>query len=261
MVQTEKVNKEFIKDLVGKTSFNETLLAKDYHITKILFLLKDIKGIYFKGGTALQKIFLDHARLSEDIDFTLTQNVKEKEEEIKELLKNKPFVKQITKDKSVDGFTRMVVHYTNFSGEADTIFIDLNERGKLLTKPEKHVLTHFYPDIPSFSFPTLSQNEMIAEKVAAAIGRNKPRDHYDIYLILNKHLFIDMKLVEQKCKQSNHEFSILKMFNNAKKLKNKWDEDMVPLLPKPVSFPNVMQTLAKHFKLKQEKEVLKKEKE
>jgi predicted nucleotidyltransferase component of viral defense system len=258
MVQTEEVNKQFIADLVGKTSFNETLLSKDYYITRILYLLKDIKGMYFKGGTALQKIFLDHSRLSEDIDFTLTTKVKDKEIEIRKLLKSQQFIKDITTDKEVDGFTRMVIHYNDFFGEANTIFIDLNARGKLLTAPETHIITHFYPDIPEFSVPTLSQKEMIAEKVAAAIGRNKPRDHYDIYLIITKHLPIDMNLVEQKCKQSDDEFSIIKIFNNAKKLKNRWDEDMIPLLPKPESFANVMQTLAKHFNLKTEKEKLKK---
>ena len=49
---------------------------KDYYLTLILYLIKDVNGIYFKGGTALNKIFLNHARLSEDIDFTLTINEK-----------------------------------------------------------------------------------------------------------------------------------------------------------------------------------------
>ena len=253
MAQEEKVDKEFIADLVGRTSFNETLLAKDYYITRILFLLKDVKGIYFKGGTALQKIFLDHSRLSEDIDFTLTANVKEKEEEIRKILKHEQFIKEITKDKSVDGFTRMVVHYDNFSEETDTIFIDLNARGKLLTKPESHEIKHFYPDIHPFNFPTLSQQEMFAEKVAAAVSRNKPRDHYDIYLILKKKFPINIALVERKCRQSGDEFSIIRMFNNAKKLKNRWDSDMVPLLSKPESFEEIMKTLSKHFNLKQAK--------
>lgn len=258
MVQEEKVNKQYIAELTGKTNFSQTLLTKDYTITRMLYALKDVKNIYFKGGTALQKIFLNHSRLSEDIDFTVTSDVKEKEKEIKQLLKDQKFIKEITKDKSVDKFIRMVISYDDFFGEPETIFIDLNERGKLLTKPEVNAITHFYPDIPSFSFPTLSKEEMIAEKVAAAIGRNKPRDHYDIYLILKRQLPINMKLVEEKCKQSGDEFSIISMFNKANKLKNRWDQDMIPLLPKPESFANVMQTLAKHFKLKYEKEKMKK---
>ena len=48
------------------------------------------------------------------------------------------------------------------------------------------------------------------------------------------------------------------MFNNAKKLHNHWNSDMIPLLVEEVSFQEVMQTLAKHFNLKVEKDKLKK---
>ena len=53
------------------------MIEKDYLLTYLLYLLKDIEKIYFKGGTALNKIFLNHARLSEDIDFTLSRSEKE----------------------------------------------------------------------------------------------------------------------------------------------------------------------------------------
>ncbi len=119
-------------------------------------------------------------------------------------------------------------------------------------------LNHFYPNLPKYSFRCLNKKEMIAEKVAAAIGRNKPRDHYDIYQIIKHKLSIDMNLVMRKCKQSNQDPSIIKMFNKAKKLHKKWDQDMIPLLKDEISFREVMQTLAKYFNLKQEKEELKK---
>lgn len=44
------------------------------------------------------------------------------------------------------------------------------------------------------------------------------------------------------------------MFNNAKKLKNRWDEDMIPLIADEVPFQDVIKTLARHFKLKEEKD-------
>ena len=138
MAETKKANKDFIKDLVARTSFNEQILTKDYYLTKILYLIKDVEGIYFKGGTALQKIFLNYSRLSEDIDFTIPKDVRQKEKEIQEILKTQDFVKKIEKGKSVDKFVRMIIYYANFSGEEDKIFIDLNERAKLLTKPEKY---------------------------------------------------------------------------------------------------------------------------
>ena len=122
-------------------------------------------------------------------------------------------------------------------------------------KPERNEINHYYKDnIPTFSFQTLSKEEMIAEKVAASIGRNRPRDHYDIYKIINAKIPINMEMVKTKCQDSNVEFNIIKMFNNAKKLKRRWNEDLIPLLDEEVSFQKVMKTLAGHFKLKEKKD-------
>lgn len=55
--------KELLEDefnqIVVEIGFNRDLLVKDYYITIMLYLLKDVNGIIFKGGTALQKTFLD----------------------------------------------------------------------------------------------------------------------------------------------------------------------------------------------------------
>ena len=211
MAQAKRIDRKYIADLVARTSFNEELLTKDYYLTEILHLIKDIKGVYFKGGTALHKIFLNYSRLSEDVDLTLTRDVKEVIKEITKTLEDSRLFEKIAKDKDVEGFTRLVAHYKNFSGKDETVFIDLNQRAKLLTKPENHKIIHFYKDnIPDFSFNTLSKDEMIAEKVAAAIGRNKPRDHYDIYMIIKAKMPINMEMAAMKCKQSKVEFDIIK---------------------------------------------------
>ena len=255
MVKIKAITEDLINNISGETGFNTKVLLKDYYLTVILYLIKDINGIYFKGGTALQKTFLDYSRMSEDIDFTLTGDVKEIITDIEKILEKSGFFGKITKDKNVEGFTRIVVHYKGFSNEDGVVFIDLNQRAKLLTKPENHKIMHFYKDnIPDFSFPMLSKEEMISEKVAAAIGRNRPRDHFDIYMILKAKIPISMGLVEEKCRQSKVEFNIIKMFNSASKLKHRWDNDLLPLLAEEITFEEVMKTLAKHFKLKEEKD-------
>ncbi|MEK6915752.1 MAG: nucleotidyl transferase AbiEii/AbiGii toxin family protein [Nanoarchaeota archaeon] len=108
-----------------------------------------------------------------------------------------------------------------------------------------------------FAVKTLAKEELIAEKMAAAIGRNKPRDHFDLYNIIHEGIPINLEIVKKKCLSSDHEFSIIKMFNQAKKLKSKWDKDMIPLISEQISFREVMTFLARHFKLKEEKEKLK----
>lgn len=258
MDKIEKISRDKLMEIAADQGFNPDLMLKDYYITAMLFLIQEIKGIYFKGGTALQKIFLNYPRLSEDIDFTLTREIKEVIKEITGILENSSLFEKITKDKDVAGFTRLIAHYRGFSNEGGVVFIDLNKRAKLLTNPERHKIIHFYKGIiPEFSFNTLSKEEMIAEKIMAAIGRNKPRDHYDIYEIIKAGIPINIEMVKDKCKKAGAEFSIIKIFNQAKKLKNRWDQDTLPLIRKEVSFHEVMKTLSGYFKLKEEKEKLK----
>ena len=255
MDKIKKLTDVEFKNISSQHPFGDIILAKDYYITIILYLIKDVDGIFFKGGTALQKIFLNYSRLSEDIDFSLTKEVSEIKKEITKILEDSGLFQKITKDKDVEGFTRLIAHYKNFSNESDAIFIDLNKRARLLLNPEVHKVPHFYKGfIPEFSFKTVAKEEMIAEKMAAAIGRNKPRDHYDLYKIIKKGIPINLELVKKKCNSSGVEFNIIKMFNQAKKLKKRWDEDLIPLLSEEITFNEVMKTLAKEFKLKKEKE-------
>lgn len=248
----DKIKEIRIKEISAEKGFTKSLIEKDYYITSILYLLKDVEGIYFKGGTALQKIFLNYARLSEDVDYTVTCDIEKTKKNIKDKIKTSGLFTKITKDKDVNDFTRLVCHYDN-----GTVFIDLNKRAKLIQKPETNKINHFYKEeLPEFSLKTLSKDEMFAEKLSAAIKRNKPRDHFDIYMLIKKGFKIDINLTKKKCKQSDCEFNIIKMFNNAQKLHNKWDEDMLPLLAEEISFKEVIQTLAEYFNLKDEKDKL-----
>ena len=71
-----EITLERLNIIAGKEGFNIIMIEKDYLLTYLLYLLRDIKGIYFKGGTALHKVILNHERLSEDLDFTLTRSAK-----------------------------------------------------------------------------------------------------------------------------------------------------------------------------------------
>ena len=77
MAEIKRVSEDEFNDIASGLKFDRLKLTKDYFVTLLLYLIKDVNGIYFKGGTALNKIFLNHARLSEDLDFSLTRNEKE----------------------------------------------------------------------------------------------------------------------------------------------------------------------------------------
>ena len=235
-----------LKIIADKKKLNIIILEKDYLVTYLLYLIKDIKNIYFKGGTALNKIFLNHKRLSEDLDFTVTEDIPKIEEKIKNKLKGTIFNK-ISHDKRVDNFTRLVVHYKLFH-ENGVIYIDLNKRAKIYLKTEEHELKHFYKDyIPKFKVKTLNVKELIAEKITAIVLRYAPRDYYDFYNIVNKKLPIDMKLVKKKFKDNNEEYDINRILKRGDKIYNKWESDLLPLISTKVSFKKVIETLKRFF--------------
>ncbi len=257
MADIAPLDEDTLQNISGRAGFDAASIAKDFQETVLLYLLRNVEGLHFKGGTALQKMFLDYTRLSEDLDFTVATPLSEVRHIILGILKESGRFSDVGKDKDVEGFLRMVVHYESPPGYKGNVFIDLNSRAKLILAPRKMNVPHFYAGrIPEFAISTLDLRELVAEKVAAAIGRNQPRDHFDIYQIIRYKLPIDMKLVQQKCKASGNEFNIVKMFNNARKLKNRWDEDLLPLVREEVQFEMVMKALAKRFDLAGEKKLM-----
>ena len=127
MAEIERIHVIDFEDIDVRTKFNKEKLTKDYFLTLLLYLIKDVEGIYFKGGTALNKIILNHARLSEDIDFTLTRDISEVKKDIVEIVEKSGLFEEITQDKDVEGFLRIDVHYKGFANEKDAVFINVSE--------------------------------------------------------------------------------------------------------------------------------------
>ena len=260
MDEIKKIDIDQLTDIAAKQGFDRDLIIKDYYLTLILYLLRNVDGLYFKGGTALQKTMLGYARLSEDVDYTVVGDLGKIKSQIETLLKKSTVFTKVDKDKDVNGFTRLLIHYKVSDNKEDVIFIDLNTRAKLALASQKYPIVHFYREfIPEFSCNCLAKEEMVAEKVRATIQRNQTRDHFDVYSIIKKNLKIDFDLVKQKCKEAGVEFSIPRMFNNAQKLHTRWNDDLLPLLRDEIEFKIVIQTLANYFNLKKEKDTLKKQ--
>lgn len=250
-----------LRVISGEKNLDIEMLIKDFYLTYLLYLIKDIKGLYFKGGTALYKIFLNNLRLSEDLDFTVEGDLRKIEKQIREKIKSDKVFKEITHDKRVEHFTRLLVHYTSPYGGKGHIIIDLNKRAKIYLKPEEYELKHFYKEyIPKFKVRTINLKEIISEKICATMQRYAPRDYYDIYNIIKRKLPIDMKLVKQKFKDDGKELDIENIFKRGYRIYNKWGSDLLPLTTSKPGFKQVMKTLTKFFKYKEHKEKMKKEK-
>lgn len=245
-----EVTLDELRIISGREKFSLPIIEKDYLVTYLLFLIKDVKGIFFKGGTAINKIFLNHARLSEDLDFTLARDIKEVEAEIKEKLKFTIFNK-ISQGKNVEGFLRIIVHYKLFH-EPGTIFIDLTERAKPILKPKKYMILHFYQDkFPSFYTFCLSKEEMFAEKLRATIERYKPRDYLDLYNLIRAGNSINLEITKTKLESVGKKLDIKAVFKNTNKVFRLWKKDLASITKDEISFREVISFLAKYFNLKE----------
>ena len=69
------MDKKRLKDIIyylsNEQGFVASVIEKDYHLTRILNRVNEYLSddIVFKGGTLLNKVYLNYHRLSEDLDF------------------------------------------------------------------------------------------------------------------------------------------------------------------------------------------------
>ncbi len=251
MAELKRMTEAQLRYLAGEKGFNLIYLEKDYFLTMLLFYLKDIKGIVFKGGTALNKIFLCHKRLSEDLDFSCTRDIQSIKNEIEIMLKDhRAFFPAISFDNMTEDSTRMIIRYKGYFQRDSSLILDLNRKASVILEPSEMKVPHFYELIPEFTITTLCQDELVAEKVRAMITRNQPRDYFDVYMIISRNKKIDMDLVRSKVKEAQEEFSIERIFRNARKIYSMWEQDIGHLTNEFVDYHTVVKALKKEFKYK-----------
>ena len=237
------INEDKLRYLAGKHGFNLIYLEKDYFLTIFLYLIRNIDGLYFKGGTALNKIFLDNLRLSEDLDFTARTKIETLKKNIENSIDKNIFyrlkIDHFTKD-----FIRYHIYFKSYFEKESFIMVDINKKASMHLKPEFYEVKNFYG--LDFKVKTLNIDEIIAEKIRSLILRNQPRDYFDIYFVLKKYR-VNRSLVNKKLKEVNATFDKERIFKNAQKIFSRWEKDLLPLTNRKISFIEVIKELKKNF--------------
>ena len=217
---------------VSKThSFSERLIEKDYHLTRILHGVSErqIKDLVFKGGTCLNKCYLDFYRLSEDLDFVYNKDVKElNKNQVRKILgsirkelfeildklelkTNKELGKgwKMLTSKKKPGIVglEIITSYNSIIDYAPQIIkIEVSFRRKLARPTNERIIKHkFYG---ALNEPLLKENikievidlvENLAEKFRALYTRKQiaVRDIYDInYILVNEIKALDKEIFD-----------------------------------------------------------------
>ena len=127
MDEIKPITENRLRFLAADKKFSLDYLEKDYYLTALLYFLKDVSEICFKGGTALNKIFLNHRRLSEDLDFTSTASLEKAKQSILGIVEShKEFFTGTRFDKQTPSFFRLKITYHTITGLRPEIGVDVN---------------------------------------------------------------------------------------------------------------------------------------
>ena len=169
----------------------------------------------FKGGTCL-RICHGLERASEDLDFTTNLNVSRIKEVVKKCLKDFDLLNieyEKYSEKEFEGNIRIEVRFKDplfreKRSSTNTLKIDFNKRKS--KKKVVKVVQKLFSDIPLFTLVVLDEEEILAEKIRTLINRSESKDMYDVWILLNKKVKIDRKLLFEKLKEEKSKFSDLR---------------------------------------------------
>jgi len=248
------MRKDDLKRIAGREKIPFGTVQNDYVISIILEIISKLPysdNLIFKGGTCIKEIYFPDARFSVDLDFTCLKDVRH------ELLSNlESFLTGhtigdvdfigVTEEEKREDSVRFSVKYNDVNGHPTSVKIDLSLREKLFRTPQaKEVLNPHYADIPAFKIMALSLEEILAEKVRAAISRGAPRDIYDIWYLLGKGVPFDLELVNEKLKILKRDKTFtMELFEQClEEKKTEWKRDLSMLVPEAPKFARVKQQI------------------
>jgi len=259
----------------GLTKGNKTIpiktIEKDYVLSWILIGIamsgmRDVMS--FKGGTALKKVYFHDYRFSEDLDFTLLNNLSIDDitgmlESVYSIVLDASNIKLILSSKEIyaNGYT----FFVNFSGPlgADItrgeIKIDFTINEKLINRPVvKTLLREYdeYTDMPEGDkLKVYPLAEIFIEKYISILdkSRNEPRDIYDLwYLVSNECVeieFLGRGIKEKGMYKGLKNFDIIEMLDRKENNYNKlWDARLSNHMINLPYFNKVYRELKKYLK-------------
>ena len=259
------MTKREIEDIALEKFVSNATIDKDWvlgHLLNAFYAIDNNKETFvFKGGTCLKKCYFENYRFSEDLDFTLLD---------KDFPVNVNFINRITKKASEDthikfsiaGIKEQIHNNVQQGYEVKIKFwgadhkpnspiptpnrwqtfikLDIGYTEQVFESTNNRKILHPYSDFHLINevIPTYSLLEIMAEKLRALIQRNRPRDIYDIWYIMNSSESPDKKAIKErlqlKANSKNIEIiSIDQFVNNLKMKKNKraWENSLSLHLP------------------------------
>ncbi len=203
------ITKEELQKIKEQRGTNLYYAEKEYLQYVFLHALSKYGDAFvFKGGTCL-RICYGLQRASEDLDFNTSLPISNVREIILNCLRDYDLLNiphNVYVEKEYEGNKRFEVRFNGplYNGNKEstnTLKIDLNKNK--VTNTVVKVIPQLFSDIPLFTLVSLAEQEILAEKIRALVSRNAPRDLYDVWILLQKKVKVDQKLLFEKLKEEH----------------------------------------------------------
>jgi predicted nucleotidyltransferase component of viral defense system len=257
------IRKQDILDRVAEWHLRPEVVEKDYVLGWLLAALgahpETAAHWVFKGGTCIKKCFAETYRFSEDLDFTLRPGAIYDEEGLRGVVRevaatageasgisflvNDIVVRPRQNRRGERTFEARLGYRGPLDNPAQPkVRFDLSQYEEVVLPTERRAIFHPYPDsLPSDAAAVCyAFDEVLAEKTRALIERTRPRDLYDVVLILDDHVgSLDLRRAREvllaKCEAKGIAFptaaGLLALVRDAAELASEWENMLGHQLP------------------------------
>ena len=200
-----------IKEKARESRIPPSTIERDYAQNWLLAYLRPI-NMALKGGTGIRKVFIEHYRFSDDLDFTLLEPVDK--ETLQAAVRDAAakareesgiqFEEDIGIIETVSGFRATTKFRILHSSTTTPINIDPDltdpDGEQVLLPVQQRPVFHHYSDRLETSVTSYALEEIMAEKIRSLFQRTRSRDLYDIWQLADRVNREDVKsILLRKC--------------------------------------------------------------
>lgn len=236
-----------IQRLAQRHHIGMQVQERDYLQHLLLSLLYTrSQALIFKGGTAL-RLTMKGNRYSEDLDFNGPEAVAALQHLWEEVLNDLGdygiWTEMRNSWASQEGYSFDVSYqgplYDGRDHSKGKVRVDINRRPEAV-ETRRELVTSEYDDVRPFVVTVLTPEHLLAEKIRALLVRGKPRDLYDIWLLLRQGVSPDAALIARKLALYGITWNREALENALARARTDWERDLRPLLPQFVACEDVV---------------------
>lgn len=227
-----------IKEKAREYGVPVSTIERDYAQNWLLKYLYH-PNIILKGGTGIKKIYIGDYRFSDDLDFSLSSSMRNKDlffhidEAVKRAKEEVGINFQLNSELLItETGIRGKIYFNiiqNVSGTPLSIKIDITDYDNeiILLPLAKKEIIHSYSDTLNAEIKVYSLEEIFAEKIRAIIQRTRARDLYDI-VMLDGLVDLDkvLQILEKKFYFKNVIFTDYSLMNRKNYFLNAWEKSL-----------------------------------